>query len=326
MKTGKLEEKIFSITSDDEFNKVALDVFDFQIKSNSFYKNYVDLIGRNNPKTFTEIPFLPISFFKTHDIIHDELKPELIFKSSGTTSSQKSKHLVADQLIYKRSFTKTYFNQIGNPENQIILALLPNYIDQGNSSLVYMVNELISLSKNQYSGFILNDLKSIHERYLYGRKLGKEVVIFGVSYALLDLAALNYDLSDAIIIETGGMKGRRTEMTKQELHHQIASSLNVYQVKSEYGMTELLSQAYSQNEQIRFNCPNWMKVLIRSTTDPFQYVRDGKTGGINIVDLANLYSCSFIETQDLGRNFEGQFEIMGRFDFADIRGCNLMVE
>ncbi len=326
MKNTNLVEKIFSINSEEAFNDVALQVFNFQFKNISLYRKYAEIIGKNNPKTIADIPFLPISFFKNHDIIHDDSKPELIFKSSGTSSSQRSKHLVANKLIYEQSFTATYNNQFGNPEDQIILALLPNYVEQGNSSLVYMVKELISLSKEANSGFILNDLKLVHERYLNGKKMGKQIIIFGVSYALLDLAALNLDLSDAIIIETGGMKGRRKEMTKQELHQHLAAGLNVSHVKSEYGMTEMLSQAYSQDEQIRFSCPNWMKVYIRSITDPFQFVRDGKTGGINVIDLANIYSCSFIETEDLGRNYGNQFEIIGRFDNAEIRGCNLMVE
>ncbi len=326
MKNTNLVDKIFSIASEEEFNEVALEVFNFQFKNNSFYRKYAELIDKTKPKTYFEIPFLPINFFKNHDIINDNLKAELIFKSSGTSNSIRSKHLVANKLIYERSFKTTYFNQIGNPENQIILALLPNYVEQGNSSLVYMVKELIALTKNEHSRFILNDIKSISEHYKKAKKLGKQIVIIGVAYALLDLVALNLELPDAVIIETGGMKGRRKEITKHELHQLISLGLNVSNVKSEYGMTELLSQAYSQDEKIRFTCPNWMKVLIHSTTDPFHYVFDGKTGGMNVIDLANLYSCCFIETQDLGRNYGNQFEIMGRFDYAEIRGCNLMVE
>jgi len=326
MSAKSLEEKIFSITSEDDFNIVALEVFEFQIKHNLLYRNYAELIGKACPKTYKEIPFLPISFFKNHEIIVSGSKAELIFLSSGTTNSIRSKHLVAKSTLYKKSFTSTYKNQIGHPENQIILALLPNYLEQGDSSLVYMVHDLISQTKNEYSRFILNDLQSVHEVYQKGKTLGKQIVIFGVSYALLDLANLKLDFSDAIIIETGGMKGRRKEISKQELYKIISTGLNTPHLKSEYGMTELLSQAYSNDEQIRFTCPNWMRIGIRSTTDPFQLVPDGKTGGINIIDLANLYSCSFIETQDLGRIYEDKFEIMGRFDFADIRGCNLMVE
>jgi hypothetical protein len=326
MKDTSLVEKIFSIATEDEFNEVALSVFNFQFKKNSFYRKYAELIDKTSPKTYSEIPFLPINFFKQHDIINDNKKAELIFKSSGTGNSIRSKHLVANKMMYERSFKTNYCKQIGNPENQTILALLPNYVEQGNSSLVYMVNELIALSKNGDSRFILNDTKSVYKSYHNAKKLGKQLVIFGVAYALLDLAALKIDLSDAIIIETGGMKGKRKEMSKHELHQQISLGLNVSQVKSEYGMTELLSQAYSQDTQIRFSCPNWMKVMIHSTTDPFHYVMEGKTGGINVIDLANLYSCSFIETQDLGRTYGDQFEIMGRFDYAEIRGCNLMVE
>jgi hypothetical protein len=321
-----LIEKIFSIASEEEFNDVALEVFNFQFKNVTIYKNYVELIGKHAPKTYTEIPFLPISFFKNHDVIHNGFQPELIFQSSGTTNKQRSKHLIAKKTIYERSFSATYTNQIGHPKNQVILALLPNYLEQGDSSLVFMVQELIAQTKIEFSGFILNELQSAHELYLKGLALGKQVVIFGVAYALLDLASLKMDFSEAIIIETGGMKGRRKEMTKRELHNTIAIGLNTTKIKSEYGMTELLSQSYSIDAQLKFSCPNWMKIRIRSTNDPFQYVNDGKTGGINVIDLANLYSCSFIETQDLGRIYENKFEIMGRFDHADIRGCNLMVE
>jgi hypothetical protein len=321
-----LIEKIFSIASEEEFNDVALEVFNFQFKNVTIYKNYVELIGKHAPKTYTEIPFLPISFFKNHDVIHNGFQPELIFQSSGTTNKQRSKHLIAKKKIYERSFSATYTNQIGHPKNQVILALLPNYLEQGDSSLVFMVQELIAQTKIEFSGFILNELQSAHELYLKGLALGKQVVIFGVAYALLDLASLKMDFSEAIIIETGGMKGRRKEMTKRELHNTIAIGLNTTKIKSEYGMTELLSQSYSIDAQLKFSCPNWMKIRIRSTNDPFQYVNDGKTGGINVIDLANLYSCSFIETQDLGRIYENKFEIMGRFDHADIRGCNLMVE
>jgi hypothetical protein len=326
MKNLILEEKIFSIASEDEFNEVALEIFDLQFNNNPLYRSYTELIGKQNPKTYKDIPFLPISFFKNHDIIHRDYQPELIFYSSGTTTKQRSKHFIAKKKLYEQSFTTTYKNQIGDPENQIILALLPNYLEQGHSSLVYMVQELITLTKNKYSGFILNDLQSAHDIYLKAIRLGKQVVIFGVAYALLDLASLKMDFSQAIIIETGGMKGRRKEMLKNELHNTIAMGLNTTKIKSEYGMTELLSQSYSINSDIKFSCPKWMKILIRSTNDPFQYVIDGKTGGINVIDLANLYSCSFIETQDLGRIYKDEFEIMGRFDYADIRGCNLMVE
>lgn len=322
----QLIENIFSIASEEEFNDVALEVFKFQFKNVTLYKNYAELIGKHNPKIYTEIPFLPISFFKSHDIIHRDYLPELIFQSSGTTNIQKSKHLIAEKRIYEKSFTTTFKNQIGSPENQIILALLPNYLEQGHSSLVFMVQELISQTKNEYSGFILDDIKSAHHIYLKGKALGKQIIIFGVAYALLDLAALNLDFSEAIVIETGGMKGRRKEMSKPELHKNLSNGLNTRQIRSEYGMTELLSQSYSHDEDIRFSSPNWMRVKIRSTTDPFQFVKDGKTGGINIIDLANLYSCSFIETQDLGRMHEDKFEIMGRFDYSDVRGCNQMVE
>jgi hypothetical protein len=214
---------------------------------------------------------------------------------------------------------------MGNPEDQVILALLPNYTEQGNSSLVFMVDHLIQLTKNPLSGFMLNELNEVKNAYHKAILTGKKVVVFGVSYALLDLAETGTDLSKATIIETGGMKGRRKELTKDELHAELVNGLGVPFVSSEYGMTELLSQAYSDQNGL-FTCPNWMQVICRDVNDPFHYVADGKTGGINVIDLANLYSCSFIATQDLGRIEGSSFRIMGRFDNADLRGCNLMVE
>ena len=220
---------------------------------------------------------------------------------------------------------KTYRKFIGNPNEQVILALLPNYIDQENSSLVYMVDYLIRESNSKLSGFLLNDMKAVNENYKKALISGKKVVIFGVSYALLDLADQKMDLSQAQIIETGGMKGRRKELSKEELHNELIKGLNVKYISSEYGMTELLSQAYSDKNGL-FRSPKWLKILIRDINDPFSYLQNGKTGGINVIDLANLYSCSFIATQDLGKNEETSFRIMGRYDNADLRGCNLMVQ
>jgi phenylacetate-coenzyme A ligase PaaK-like adenylate-forming protein len=226
--------------------------------------------------------------------------------------------------LYERSFSTIYQRFIGNPEEQVILALLPNYLEQGNSSLVYMVDNLIKRS-SELSGFILDKKDEIKERYDNAIKEKKKVVVFGVSYSLLDLAEAGIDLSEALIIETGGMKGRRKEMSKEEIHKIICQGTGVRYVSSEYGMTELLSQAYSDKEG-KFTTPEWMKVFIRDINDPFAYVENGKSGGINVIDLANLYSCSFIATQDLGKIEGDQFSILGRFDNADIRGCNLMVE
>ena len=319
----KLENKIFSVTSS-TFEETALDVFHYQYKSNPIYKQFVDHLGKKKPQKLTEIPFLPISFFKTHEVRCYAKEVEILFKSSGT-GGNRSKHYVESLKLYEQSFEPTFRNQLGNPENQVIIALLPNYIEQGESSLVFMVNRLIQLSNNQLSGFYLNDLTKINETYKLALNQGKKVIIFGVSYALLDLAELEPDLSEAIIIETGGMKGRRKELTKEELHAKLKKGFNVDYIASEYGMSELLSQAYSDKYGL-FTSPPWMKILVRDVNDALSYEEKGKSGGINVIDLANLYSCSFIATQDLGKIIGNSFQLLGRFDNADIRGCNLLIE
>ena len=320
-----LENEIFSIQSEADFNKVALKVFDFQVRNCKVYGDFVGVLNRPQPTKIEEIPFLPISFFKTHTVKTENLPIEFDFLSSGTTGMIRSKHSVQKPYMYEKSFELIYKEFIGSPEDQVILALLPNYIEQGNSSLVYMVDNLIKATKNELSGFFLDDYKGLVDRYLKAIELGKKVVLFGVSYALLDLAEMKIDLSKAQIIETGGMKGRRKEMSKEELHDFLKKGLNVEYISSEYGMTELFSQSYSDKEGV-FDSPKWMKIIIRETNDPFHFIEDGKTGGINVIDLANLYSCSFIETQDLGKKFGDSFKILGRFDQSDLRGCNLMVE
>lgn len=322
-----LANDIFSIKSDTEFNDLALRIFEFQYENNSVYKSYVDLLKRPLPTSVDDIPFLPIEFFKTQTILCGK-KPEncLEFLSSATTGAIRSKHIVLDPKIYETSFLLAYKKFIGDPEDQVILALLPNYLEQGNSSLVYMVNHLIEKSKSSLSGFVLNQPEEVKKSYDSAIQEGKKVVIFGVSYALLDLADKQTDLSKATIIETGGMKGRRKELTKIELHQELMKGLNVDFISSEYGMTELLSQAYALSDG-KFHAPAWMKISCRDINDPFSITPFGKTGGINVIDLANLYSCSFIATQDLGKCSNNQtFEVLGRFDQSDIRGCNLMVE
>ncbi|MDB3907007.1 acyl transferase [Crocinitomicaceae bacterium] len=318
-----LEERIRNFDSSD-FESLALDVFRFQYENVPDYREYCNYSGRTNPSTLEQIPFLPIRFFKSHQIIANNFEPEVLFKSSGT-GGERSTHFVAFKDLYRHTFQKIYQNQIGNPNDQVILALLPNYLEQGESSLVFMVDQLIQNSQSKLSGFFLSEYDALIERYQQATSLGKQVVIFGVSYALLDLAMRNPDLSKATIIETGGMKGRRKEMTKAELHQSLKTGLNCENISSEYGMTELLSQGYSAKDGL-FVPGHTMRILIREVNDPFHYIANGKTGGINIIDLANLYSCSFIETQDLGKLHENGFEIMGRFDHSDVRGCNLMVQ
>lgn len=328
---NQLEKQIFSIQSDTDFERTALAVYDYQVKNCAIYRDYVEQLNWEKPISSKEIPFLPISFFKSHRVISEGLKEEVVFKSSGT-GGDRSQHFVHSTQVYKNAFRSIYKQFIGGIENQVVLALLPNYLDQGDSSLVYMVDDLIANSEitegsnevNSISGFVLNELTAIVSKYNEAIAAGKQVVIFGVAYSLLDLCELKPNLNQAIIIETGGMKGRRKELTKQELHGILREGLNCKNISSEYGMTELLSQAYSNRNGIFETCP-WMKIRIRETNDPFAYVNEGKTGGVNIIDLANLYSCSFIATQDLGRTSSEGFEIMGRFDHSDVRGCNLLV-
>lgn len=317
---------IFDIQSSDEFEKIAFNVFDYQADNCLIYKDFIASLGKPRPTKLEDIPFLPIDFFKTHSVTcAPTIEPEKTFLSSGTTQGFRSQHLIHKIKLYENSFLKTYQQFIGQPKDQIILALLPNYVEQGSSSLVYMVDRLIEETENELSGFLLNDLNEVEKRYKQALISEKKVIIFGVSYALLDLAEQQIDLSKATIIETGGMKGRRKELTKSELHILLKQGLHVPVIHSEYGMTELLSQAYSDQNEL-FTPPNWMKFLCRDINDPFHYVAEKKTGGINVIDLANINSCSFIATQDLGQIHGHQFKIMGRFDQSDIRGCNLMIE
>ena len=320
----ELEYKIFSVKTQEDFEQVALEVYYYQTKHCKVYGDFVKQLNWPAPTCIQEIPFLPIEFFKTHTLLSESKKTEITFKSSGSGGT-RSTHYVADKSLYTQSFNKHYQEFIGPAKEQVILALLPSYIEQGDSSLVYMVDDLIKQTNNPLSGFILNDKGSIVERYLSALRLKKKVVIFGVSYALLDLAEKGFDFSKALIIETGGMKGRRKELTKTELHRRLRKGLNCDNISSEYGMTELLSQCYSDKNEL-FSTTNLIKVFIRETNDPFSYTKEGKTGGINIVDLANIYSCSFIATQDLGKEVDNGFQIMGRFDNSDVRGCNLLVQ
>lgn len=320
----RLVDRIFSIQTEEEFNQCALEVFRFQKEHVPVYRTFLELINRPEPKHHSEIPHLPIAFFKTHEIIADNRAVQQVFKSSGTTGMVRSMHAVADVSIYERSFVPTYEQFLGKLETQIIFALLPNYVSQGESSLVYMVDKLIEGTKDSLSGYYLESPENLLNAISEGRKTGKKLVLFGVSYALLDLAELKPDLHDVTIIETGGMKGKRKEMTKEEMHRELIAGFGCEYIASEYGMCELLSQAYSDKNGL-FELPAWMKISLREVNDPFELLKQDKTGGVNVIDLANIYSCSFIETQDLGRMEEGKLRLMGRFDHSDIRGCNLLV-
>jgi phenylacetate-coenzyme A ligase PaaK-like adenylate-forming protein len=284
-----------------------------------------------NPETiehYTQIPFLPIEFFKTKEVICDGIQDNAIcFSSSGTTGQINSKHYVNDISIYESSFHQGFELFYGKPSDYCILALLPNYLERKGSSLVYMFDKLIQESQHPQSGFYLNNLQDLKKTIEELKQTKQKTILLGVTYALLDLAEMGVELTnDFIVIETGGMKGRRKELLKEELHQILKQLLKVDVIHSEYGMTELLSQAYSKQEGV-FQCSPWMKVLIRDMNDPFTYVKERKSGGVNVIDLANLNSCAFIETKDLGRlNQDSHFEILGRFDNSDLRGCNLMIQ
>lgn len=319
---------IFNIKTKQEFEKTALDIFKFQFKNNKTYRSFCDLLYKHpsDVNTMQDIPFLPIQFFKSHNILSSKNTIETTFTSSGTTGSIISKHHVTDLKIYEQSFTKGFQQFYGNIEDYVVLALLPSYLERKGSSLVYMVNKLIMQSKHPESGFYLDNISELHDTLTILDADGKKVLLIGVSFALLDLVeAYRFNLKHTIVMETGGMKGRRKELIREELHELLKKGFGVDTVHSEYGMTELLSQAYSKENGI-FNCPNWMHILTRDTEDALSLLPQGKTGGINIIDLANVNSCSFIATQDLGRlHADNSFEVIGRFDNSDIRGCNLMV-
>lgn len=319
-----LINRIFSIRTEADFNQCALEVFHFQKEHVPVYKTYLELIHRPEPKHYSEIPHLPIAFFKTHRILAEGKEVQQVFKSSGTTGMVRSTHFVADLSLYERSFVPTYEQFLGKLEDQIIYALLPNYVSQGESSLVYMVDKLIANTGHELSGYYLENPESLLRAIAEGRTTGKKLVLFGVSYALLDLAELKPDLHDVTVIETGGMKGKRKEMTKEEMHSELIAGFGCEYIASEYGMCELLSQAYSDKNGL-FELPPWMSISLREVNDPFERLTKEKTGGVNVTDLANLYSCAFIETQDLGRMEAGKLRLMGRFDHSDIRGCNLLV-
>lgn len=326
--TKHLKDRIFKIKDDKDFNDLAIKIFHFQFENNPVYRNFVRNLSilPANITHYAQIPFLPVELFKSHKIVSGDFSPQICFSSSGTTGMAKSNHLIKDINLYKESFSKGFSYFFGDPEDYVILALLPSYLERDGSSLVFMVESLIEQSRKAESGFYLDELNSLHDLLVRLKDESKKVILFGVSFALLDLAAqFPIDFPDLIIVETGGMKGRRKELVREELHDILKSAFTIDKVYSEYGMTELLSQAYSKGDGLFETLP-WMKVLIRDMNDPFTMLPKGKTGGIDIIDLVNIYSCSFIATQDLGKKNEGgSFEVLGRFDNSDVRGCNLLV-
>ena len=321
-------QDIFTISSQKQFEKIALKVFRFQHNNNLVYRNFCDLlkVDKGSIKSLEQIPFLPIQFFKSHNVLSSSNAVQETFTSSGTTGMITSKHLITDVTLYEESYRNAFSEFYGNIEDYAVLALLPSYLERTGSSLIYMVKDLIELSNNENSGFYLNNYDELISKLIELDNSGQNIILIGVTYALLDLIEKqNFQLKNTIIMETGGMKGKRKEMIREELHEILCSGFGVSAIHSEYGMTELLSQAYSLGDGI-FECPNWMSIQIRDTEDALSYLSNGKTGGINVIDLANINSCSFIATQDLGKKYDNNsFEVLGRFDNSDIRGCNLMV-
>ena len=322
-------DKIFSVT-EKSFAQVSLDIFHFQYENNKVYNSYVNALGIT-PSTVDEIekiPFLPISFFKTDEIKTGKFNGDAIFESSGTTQTINSRHHVKDIAVYRQSFTANFEEMYGGLEGWCIIGLLPSYIEKGDSSLVYMVDNFIKQSQHTQSGFYLYDLDRLKETILSLERSNQKTLLIGVTYALLDFAEkFPISLKNTIIMETGGMKGRREELTRMEVHARLKKAFGKTEIHSEYGMTELLSQAYAKKDG-KFQCPRWMKVLIRDDEDPLTVQRSDSgvvTGAINIIDLANVYSCSFIATDDVGKLYpDKSFEVLGRMDGSDLRGCSLL--
>ncbi len=325
-----LSDLIFRVNSPESFSETALKIFRFQADNNPVYKDFISRLGKTKEDInyLSEIPFMPVEFFRDQTVLVGNLSYEKVFESSRTTGTSPARHFIHDLKLYETSFLKTFRLFYGDPSGYLIAALLPSYSERGNSSLIYMTDTLIRKSRNKYSGFYSSNSDKLVKTLLTEKHSENRILLLGVSFALLDLAEkYSPDLSGVIVMETGGMKGRRKEITRMELHEILKQKLNVPVIHSEYGMTELLSQAYSKENGI-FNSPPWMKIMIRDPHDPLSITDEpGKSGGINVIDLANLHSCSFIATGDLGKsNNDDSFEVLGRFDNSDIRGCNLMAE
>lgn len=326
----ELLSKVFDLHTSESFDMLALEVFKYQYRQNKVYGEYINYLGVDvyEIRELKQVPFLPIGFFKSHRVVSGDFQHEVQFTSSGTTGLHPASHYVKELSVYKSSFLQAFRHFYGDPEEYCFLALLPSYLDREGSSLVFMVDALIKSGKHPFSGFFLDEHNLLAERLLELNDKGTKTILIGVAFALLDFAK-EYPMQLAdnmIIMETGGMKGRREEITREELHRELKSTFGLKTIHSEYGMTELLSQAYSKCDG-KFLPPPWMKVMIRDIQDPFSFVPKGKSGAINIIDLANIHSCSFIETQDIGRlHPDGSFEVLGRTDHSDIRGCSLLIQ
>ncbi len=325
---NQLLNKVHKVSNAADFTKLALEVFEFQYEYNEIYRKYCVEIGREKAKvnSVKEIPFLPIEFFKTHMVTSiDESEIEKIFSSSGTTDAVKSKHFVANLDFYKSNSLKIFSAFYNHPSQYVFLSLLPGYLERNDSSLVYMMEHFNHESEHVESGFYLNNIQDLENKIQEINHNKKKCVLLGVTHALLDLCEKGIKLSENfIVMETGGMKGRGKELVREEVHEKLKNGFGINAIDSEYGMTELLSQAYSKGDG-KFLTPPWMKIFIRDIYDPFSLMSDGKSGSINIIDLANICSCSFIATSDLGKiNSDDSFEVLGRLDSSDVRGCNLL--
>lgn len=322
-------QQVFDIKTEQDFNKAALEIFHYQAQHTGIYRDYIRFLNVNieSITDYRQIPFLPIQFFKTHHVVAGVQSPEITFSSSGTTGTISSRHPVTDVRWYIDSFRKAFHLFYGDIRDVAVLALLPSYLEREGSSLIYMVDDFLKNSQRKESGYFLYNHHELYETLKHLNQSGAKTMLIGVTYALLDfIADHKISFPGLIVMETGGMKGKRKEMVRQELHEELKKGFGVDYIHSEYGMTELLSQGYSKGNGI-FSTPPWMKILIRDTNDPLSLLKEKKTGAINVIDLANYHSCSFIATQDLGKVHPDQsFEILGRFDNSDIRGCNLLVQ
>jgi hypothetical protein len=329
MSIKTLRERILTVYNTTGFNELALEVFRFQYENCVVYREFADALSRNpgNVNRVADIPFIPVEFYQTREVICSGMEPVIEFQSSGTTGSMHGRHLLADPDLYDLSLIKGFSQVYGNPAAFTFAALTPGPEEKPHSSLIYMIAKLMHQNRKHRHGFFLNDTESLKSRLSGYEPAPGKTMLIGLTYALLDFAEMYPgDYPGLIIVETGGMKGRRKEITRTELHCRLKEAFSSAVIHSEYGMTELLSQAWSKQDGI-FSTPPWMKVMIREVNDPFCCSQPGRTGGISIIDLANLYSCSFIATQDLGRVKEdGRFEVLGRFDSSDLRGCSLMIQ
>ncbi|MDR6547584.1 hypothetical protein J2810_003667 [Chryseobacterium rhizosphaerae] len=326
-------KNIFNIQTEQDFVDASLETFRYQYENVEIYRKFVNFLKVNPDEvdSVLKIPFLPIEMFKNHQILDKNVSADLYFQSSGTTQMNLSKHFIADQNLYEESIYKSFEQFIGKPEDFIFLGLLPSYLEKQNSSLIYMVDYLMKKSGKPENGYFLYNHEDLFD--LLNQLKDQKVILFGVSFALLDFLdycqsnpnnkSLSF-LENLVVIETGGMKGRKEEMTKDELLLILQEGFNTHKIYSEYSMTELLSQAYSLGNN-EYQCPNWMRIMVRNAEDPLSYEKEGRTGAINIIDLANTHSCSFIATQDLGKINGDKFQVLGRIDHSDIRGCSLLV-